>query len=131
VLGEMCELVFNIREDPRRAASMSAIRVNISIFRRHGYRHAEAAIQQAFERGCRVGLMVGSDWESMIDWRLEDVRAHLGIREVPTYRPIPATAEADLPQPALTDLVRGALSASSISPSLAAEHLSPPVVNGQ
>ena len=51
---------------------------------------------------------------------LEDVRAHLGIREVPPYRPIPATGDADLPQPALTDLIRGALSADPISPSLAA-----------
>ena len=70
VLGEMCELAFNIREDPRPEASKFAIRVNISIFRRHGYRHAEAAIQQAFERSRRVGLMVGSDWESMIDWNM-------------------------------------------------------------
>ncbi len=110
VLGEMCELAFNSREGPRPKATKFAIRVNVSNFRRHGYRHAEAAIQEAFRRGRRAGLMVGSDWEAMMDWRLEDVRVNLGISEPPPYRPIPAPGEADLPRPAITDLIRARFS---------------------
>ena len=104
VLGEMCELAFNIREDPRPRAARFAIRVNVANFRRNGYRHAEAAIGQAFQRGCRVGLMVGADWEAMMDWQLDDVRTRLGISEPPSYEPIPPTGEA----PPLTDLLRAA-----------------------
>ncbi len=97
---------------PRPEASRFAIRTNLPISRRCGYRHAEAAIQEAFERGSKVGLMVGADWESMMEWRLDDVRAHLGIREAPpAYRPIPQVGEPALPEPTLLDLVRGVLSA--------------------
>ncbi len=110
VLGEMCELAFNVREDARPRASGFAIRVNVSIFRRLGYQHGEAAISEAFERGRRVGLMVGADWEAMMDWRLEDVRAHLRISNPPPYEPIPARGEAKLPKPVLTDLMRAAFS---------------------
>ncbi len=123
MLGEMCELAFTIREDPRPKASMFAIRFNTSIFRRCGYDHAEAAIQQAFERGRRVGLMVGADWEAMIEWKLDAVRTHLDIREVPSYRPIPEDGESDLSKPTLTDLVRGVLGAYSKMPGLAAQQI--------
>ncbi len=122
LLGEMCELAFMIREDPRPKASMFAIRFNISLFRRSGYDHGEAAIQQAFERGRHVGLMVGADWDGMIDWKLDAVRTHLDIPEVPSYRPIPGEGEIDLPEPTLTDFVRGVLGANSIFPNLAAQH---------
>ncbi len=74
VLGEMCELAFKIREDPRPRAARFAIRVNVANFRRNRSRHAEAAIGQAFQRGCRVGLMVGADWEAMMDWQLALIR---------------------------------------------------------
>ncbi len=106
VLGEMCELAFNIREDPRPRATRFAIRVNVANFHRSGYRHAEAAIGQAFQRGRRVGLMAGADWEAMLDWRLDDVRTYLRISEPLSYEPIPPTGAA----PALADLLRAAFS---------------------
>jgi len=105
VLGEMCELAFNIEEDPRPAASRLGIRVNVSVFRSHGHRHAEATIAEAFRRGHGIGLMVGADWEAMMAWRLDEVRARLGISAPPAYDPIPADG-ADEPQPALIDLAR-------------------------
>lgn len=101
-LGEMCELAFNIREDPRPRASRFAIRVNLASFRRSGHRHADTAIGQAFLRGSRVHLMVGADWEAMMDWQLADVRTHLGISDPEPYEPIPPTGRA----PALVDLLR-------------------------
>ena len=104
VLGEMCEIAFNIREDPRPRAACFAIRTNVSNFRRNGYRHAEAAIGQAFQRGRCVSLMVGADWEAMMDWQLDDIRARLGISKPPSYEPIPPTGES----PALIDLLRAA-----------------------
>jgi len=88
LLGEMCELAFIIRQAPRPRASRFAIRVNVAYFRRNGYRHAEAAIGEAFQRGCHVGLMVAADWEAMMDWQLDDVRSRLGISEPPPYEPI-------------------------------------------
>ena len=120
LLGEMCELAFVIREDPRPEASRFAIGVNLSIFQRRGYRHAEAAIQEAFERGRHVGLMVGADWESMLAWPRERVRAHLGVRKVPVYQPIPEIGGASLPKPSLLDLVRAVLSTKRLELRLAA-----------
>ena len=104
VLGEMCELAFNIGEAARPRATRFAIRVNAANFRRNGHRHADAVIGQAFQRGHHVGTRVGADWEAMMDWSLEDVRARLGISEPPPYKPIPAGGEA----PRLADLVRAA-----------------------
>jgi len=88
LLGEMCGLAFAIREDSRPRATCFQIRTNVAIYHRHGLRHAEASIGQAFERGRRVGLIVGADWEAMLDWQLDDVRAHLGISKPPSYEPI-------------------------------------------
>lgn len=102
-LGEMGELAFNLREDPRPNATRLAIRVNIASFRRRGHDHAEDVIRRAFERGRRVGLMVGADWEAMLDRRLEDVRVRLGMDAPEAYAPIPPTGEA----PALRDLIGG------------------------
>ena len=104
VLGEMCELAFNIREDPRAKASRFAIRSNVSRFRRAGFRQTEVAFAEAFRRGSTVGLMVGQDWATMLEWPLEDVRAHLGISPPTCYEPIPAT---DGP-PTIRDLIRAA-----------------------
>ncbi len=106
LLGEMCEIAFAIREDPRPRAARFEIRVNVATFRRDGYRHAEAAIGQAFQRGRCVSLMVGADWEAMMDWQLDDVRARLAISEPPSYEPIPPTGES----PALIDALRAAFS---------------------
>jgi hypothetical protein len=48
--------------------------------------------------------MVGADWEAMMDWQLDDIRARLGISKPPSYEPIPPTGES----PALIDLLRAA-----------------------
>lgn len=104
-LGEMCELAFNINEDPRPKATRFAIRTNVASFRRNGYTHTEAAISEAFRRSRRVRLMVGADWEAMLDWQLDDIRAHLDISEPPSYEPIPPSAAA----PKLGDLARAIL----------------------
>lgn len=101
-LGEMCELAFNAHEDPRHAASRIAIRVNCAGFRRRGFTHAEAEIDEAYRRGNRAGLMVGADWEAMLDWPLAEVRRVLSIDPPRSYAPIPPTGEA--PQPG--DLLR-------------------------
>ncbi len=85
VLGEMCELVFNLREDPRPRAAWLAVRTNIVKFRRLGAHHAEATIREAYRRGQRAGLVVGADWETMIDWPLQRVREQLGIDAPPAY----------------------------------------------
>lgn len=101
-LGEMCELAFNAREDPRPKASRFAIRINLASFRRNGHRHADAVIRRAFRRGSRAGLLVGADWETMMDQPLDDVRARLGISAPEPYEPIPPTGRA----PAVVDLLR-------------------------
>ena len=101
-LGEMGELAFNIREDPRPKATRFAIRINIVNFRKRGYRHTEAVIRRAFERSAARGILVGADWEAMMDWPLEDIRARLGISEPEPYEPVPPTGRA----PALGDLLR-------------------------
>ncbi len=106
VLGEMCEIAFNIREDPRPRAACFAIRTNVAKFRRLGYRHGEAAIADAFRRGSSVGIMVGADWEALLDRRLEDVRAQLGISPPPSYEPIRPKTEALAP----VDLLGGVFS---------------------
>jgi len=103
-LGEMCELAFFIREDPRPRASRLAIRINIAAFRRRGYSHSEAVIAEAFRRGSEAALLTGADWEGMMGWPLADVRESLGISEPPLYDPIPPTGEA----PKLRDLLRAA-----------------------
>lgn len=106
LLGEMCTLAFGIRQDPRPRATCFQIRTNVSIYHRHGLRHAEAAIGQAFRRGRRVGLMVGADWEAMLDWRLDDVREQLGISLPPPYEPIRLPGE----NPLFIDGLRAAFS---------------------
>ena len=106
LLGEMCALAFAIREDPRPRATCFQIRTNVAIYHRHGLRHAEAAIGQAFQRGRCVGLMVGADWEAMMDWPLDDVRAHLGISKPPSYEPIRLPGE----DPTFIDGLRAAFS---------------------
>ncbi len=106
LLGEMCEIAFAIREDPRPRAACFEIRTNVATFRRNGHRHAEAAIGQAFQRGRCVSLMVGADWEAMMDWQLDDVRARLGIAQPPSYEPIPLTGES----PPFIDALRAAFS---------------------
>lgn len=88
-LGEMCELAFFIREDPPPGTSRLAIRINMAAFRRRGYRHSEAAIAQAFQRGARAGLPLAADWEGMTSEPLSSVRRSLGISEPPPYDPIP------------------------------------------
>jgi ubiquinone biosynthesis protein COQ4 len=93
-LGEMCELAFNIQEDPRPRATRLAIRINVAGFRRRGYRHAEAVIAEAFRRGARTGLLVVAHWEAMLDWQLEDVRDRLSVSEPPSYEPIPPSGKA-------------------------------------
>lgn len=105
VLGEMCELVFNLQEDPRPRATWIAVRANIAAFRRLGALHAEDAIRHAYRRGQRAGLMVGADWEAMLDWPLERVRETLGIDPPAPYAPVPATGEPDLPPPHPRDLL--------------------------
>lgn len=104
-LGEMCELAFFMREDPRPRASRLAIRVNLAGFRRRGYRHGGALVAEAFRRGSRASLLIGADWEGMMEWPLERVRHHLGISEPTPYEPIPPTGEA----PPLRDLLRAVL----------------------
>ena len=106
LLGEMCTLAFGIREDPRPRATCFQIRTNLAIYHRHGLRHGEAAISQAFQRGWCVGLMVGADWEAMMDWQLDDVRAHLGISKPPSYEPIRLPGE----NPTFIDGLRAAFS---------------------
>ncbi len=103
-LGEMCGLAFTIGEDSRPRATRLGIRVNIANFRRRGYRHAEAVIAEAFRRGARTGLLISADWESMMDWQLDDVRTRLGVSEPPSYEPIPPSGEA----PRFIDLARAA-----------------------
>lgn len=107
-LGEMCGLAFSIEQDPRPSATRLAIRVNVAGFRRQGYRHAEAAIAEAFRRGRNVGILAGVDWERMLDRPLTDVRAELGISDPPRYEPIPPTGMA--PRPA--DLLRALMSST-------------------
>ena len=102
-LGEMCVLAFSIRESSRPRAIRFAIRVNVARFRRRGFEHAEAAIAKAFRRGAHASSRIGADWEAMMNWQLDDVRAHLGISEPPSYEPIPPTGEA----PGFADFVRG------------------------
>ncbi len=109
VLGEMCELAFNIDEDPRPRATRFAIRANLSMFRRLGHGHADATIREAFQRGARTGLFVACDWEAMMDWPLLDVRKHLNVAPPPAYRPAPVRGEADVP--GLTDLLRSVIGA--------------------
>lgn len=104
-LGEMCELAFFLREDPRPRATRFAIRVNVASFRRRGYRHAEATIAEAFQRGADSRLLTIVDWEPMLDRPLDEVRRTLGVSDPPRYEPIPPTGEA--PRPG--DLLRGAL----------------------
>ncbi len=106
LLGEMFEIAFAIREDPRPRAACFEIRTNVAIYHRHGLRHAEAAIAQAFRRGRCVGLMVGADWEAMMDWQLDDVRAQLGIARPPSYDPIRLPGE----NPTFIDGLRAAFS---------------------
>ena len=105
VLGEMCELAFNIREDPRPKATWLAVRGNIAKFRRMGAHHAEPVIRQAWARGQKAGLMVGTDWEALLDRPLADIREQLGIDEPPAYDPVPAPGEPELPPPAPRDLL--------------------------
>jgi len=116
-LGEMCELAFNLREDPRPRATWFAIRVNVASFERRGFHHGLATIEAAARRGCRAGLLVAADWEAMLDWKLGDVRAQLGIGSPPAYDPIPPTGEA----PALVDLLRS-MRQPSFARTLGARH---------
>lgn len=104
-LGEMCVLAFFIRDDPRPRASRLGIRTNIAAFRRQGFEHAEATITEAFERGAGSRISIVADWETMLDWPLDDVRRELAISPPPDYRPIPPTGEAPRP----TDLIRALL----------------------
>ena len=108
VLGEMCELAFNINEDPRPKAARLAIRVNLVGFRRAGVRHAEAAIREAFGRSRRVGLMVAADWEALLERPLEEVRARLQIEPPRAYVPVPPSPGDDGPPP-LSNLLRALL----------------------
>ncbi len=110
-LGEMCGLAFDLRQDPRPKATRLGIRANVASFRRRGFRHAEAAIELAFRRGAGIPELVGVDWEKMLDWRAEDVRAELRISEPTPYEPIPPTGEAPRP----IDLVHALLSRDPIA----------------
>ena len=105
-LGEMCELAFNLRQDPRPRATRFAIRVNIAGFRRRGYRHAEATIAEAYRRAAGIPELVGVDWERMMDRPLPEVRAELRISEPQPYEPIPPKGQAPPP----LDLVRALVS---------------------
>ncbi|MCG8592424.1 MAG: ubiquinone biosynthesis protein COQ4 [Proteobacteria bacterium] len=109
VLGEMCELVFNIREDPRPKAAWLAVKTNIVKFRRMGAPQAEAVIREAHARGQQAGLMVGTDWEALLDWPLDDVRQKLHISPPPSYTPIPGPGDPPLPRPTPRDLLSALL----------------------
>ncbi|MGH0033332.1 MAG: Coq4 family protein [Myxococcota bacterium] len=109
VLGEMCEIAFNIEDDPRPKAARFAIRVNAAMFRRHGYDHGDAAIAEAFERGAKMGLTVAVDWEALLEEPLDAVRAGLGIEPPRLYRPIPPPGEPEFGTPAFSDLLHAAL----------------------
>ncbi|MDJ0790033.1 MAG: Coq4 family protein [Myxococcota bacterium] len=111
VLGEMCEIVFNIREDPRPRAAWFAVKTNLVKFRRMGAPEAEATIREAHARGQRAGLMVGTDWEALLDWPLEDVRRKLGISPPPSYVPIPGPGGPPLPPPRPRDVVAAVFAA--------------------
>lgn len=105
-LGEMCQLAFILDEDPRPRATRFIIRANLVEFRRQGFRHAEATITEAFRRGrARTALLLAVDWECLLDRRLDDVRARLGIPPPPAYPPIAPIGESPRP----TDLLRAAL----------------------
>ena len=97
VLGEMAEIAFNIQEDPRPKAARFAIRVNTRRFELAGHRHAADVIRTAFERGRRAGLMVGADWEALLDEPLARVRSMLSIDEPPAYEPIVLAQEPPPP----------------------------------
>ena len=88
VLGEMCELVFNLDEDPRPQAVRFVVRMNLIKFEEAGHAHARAAIAEACARGKKAGVLVGQDWAEMLKGDLEDVRKHLGIEPPVEYRPI-------------------------------------------
>ncbi|MCR9097489.1 MAG: ubiquinone biosynthesis protein COQ4 [bacterium] len=88
VLGEMCELVFNLAEDPRPKAVRFVVRMNLIKFERAGHAHARAAIAEAYQRGKTAGSRVGQDWADMLDWDLDTVRAQLGISPPTEYAPI-------------------------------------------
>lgn len=105
VLGEMCELVFNLREDPRPKAAWFAVRTNIAKFRRMGASHAEGAIRTAAERGRRTHLLVGADWEGLLDRPLVEVRQELGVSPPPDYVPVLSPADGPPPPPGPRDLV--------------------------
>ena len=108
-LGEMCELAFNIGEDPRPRATWLAVRANLGLFRRLGATHTEEAVREAYERGQRTRLLVGADWEALLDEPLEAVRRTLGIEAPPRhYAPFPE-AGPPLPAPTPRDLLAGLL----------------------
>ena len=110
-LGEMCVLAFANRESSRPKAIRFAIRINVARFRRHGFEHAETVIAKAFRRGAHARSMISADWEAMMDWQLDDVRAHLGVSEPPHYEPILPTGEA----PGFADLVRGVFTRAPVA----------------
>ena len=104
-LGEMCELAFVAREDPRPRATRLAIRINVAAFRRQGFTHGEAVIAEAYRRGARSASLLAADWEALLPHPLDQVRAELGISPPPPYVPIPPTGEAPRP----VDLLRSLL----------------------
>ncbi len=88
VLGEMAELAFNVQEDPRPKGSAFAIRANSQVFDRIGARHARPVIRDAYARGRGIGIVACADWNELVTWPVDEVRAKLGISPPPSYTPI-------------------------------------------
>jgi ubiquinone biosynthesis protein COQ4 len=97
VRGELAVLAFTAAQT--RNPGVAAI-PGYLLFRAGWRSELGALIRQGFRRGLRAGWLPAQHWEELLDQPLDEVRARLGLDDVPAYEAIRSAGAPALPQSA-------------------------------
>ncbi len=90
VIGELALLAFTFAQAPQLGIGLI---VGFAYLQR--FPTVNAHIRAGHQRGKHAAWLPAVEWERLLDKPLDEVRAQLGIDELPDYEPIPSTALRD------------------------------------